>query len=275
MTLLLPLLLAATPDAGVLLSKPMEVSAKKLEVFQAEKRAVYTGNAKAVRATTTLTCDRIEVFFSTANDIDRIVATGNVEAVDGERWAQGDSATYHTATGVLVVEGNPKARQGQRHIAGEQVSFTTGTDTLVVTKAKTLTQQSSVKGASVPVDIVADALTLKNAERTAIWAGHVVVHRGPTTLTAPEMVAHYDERGEVTRMVGRGGVEAIEPNRWARGQQATYDALLGVLVVTGRPTARQGTTRMRGTKVTMRTGTDLVEVENAVTLIQAEKRAKK
>ena len=48
-----------------------------------------------------------------------------------------------------------------------------------------------------------------------------------------------------------------------------------MLVVTGKPEARQGPNRMRGTKITFITGKDTLEVENATTVLQADKADKK
>ena len=83
-SLLVSLLLAA-PDAGALTNRPVSISAEKLELFNKERRALYTGHAKAIRDTLTLTCDRLEVFGTQSSEVQRIVAKGNVYAIDGDR----------------------------------------------------------------------------------------------------------------------------------------------------------------------------------------------
>jgi len=65
----------------------------KLEVCQEGVRAVYTGHAKAVREHDDHDpADRLHVFFTPTNDVQRIVAAGrgNVYAIDGDREAWGD-----------------------------------------------------------------------------------------------------------------------------------------------------------------------------------------
>lgn len=267
------LLLLAAPDGGALLERPVTITSDHGVVKNREKRAEYQGHVKAVRDTTTLTCDRLEVLYGAAGDqVTRILGHGDVEAVDGERWAKGEEADFDNLTGVLVVTGNPQARQGKREVVGEVVTFTTGADRVHVTKPKTRLEDPKAPGADRRIAIDADELTLESAKKEAVWKGHVHARRGPTTLTAPELTAFYDDAGTVTRVDARGGVEATEADRWARGQLATYDVASGVLVVTGKPQARQGKNRMTGTKVTFHTGSDVVEVENAKTIIEVEKK---
>ncbi len=270
---MLLLLLAASSDAG-LLARPIEVSADKLELINKEGRAIYTGRAKAVRDTTTVTCDTLTVFYGAGQDVSRITAVGNVQAVDGDRVATGERANYDNLTGILVVDGNPKARLGKRTVKGDRVTFTTGLDRVEVTHARTLApNESSAQGASVEID--SDLLVLEDKKSTAVWKGNVRARRGPTLIKAPELIAHYDEHGVVTMVQARGGVEATDADKWARGQRADYDNAHGVLVVTGKPEARQGPNRMRGSKITFITGKDTLEVENATTVLQADGKKKK
>lgn len=282
MSFLLAIALAASPDAGVLLSRPVQVSADKLELLNKEQRAVYTGRAKAIRDTTTLTCDRITVEYGADREVSRILARGNVEAVDGERWARGEEADYDNKTGTLVVRGKPQARQGKREVQGELVTIITGSDRVTVDKARTrvedekgLARDGGVGAGPQKITIDADQLVLDEQKNVAVWKGHVVAKRSDTTITAPELTALYDDGGNITRLQARGGVEATEKDRWARGQRGDYDVDKGVLVVTGQPQAKQGNNRMKGTKVTFFTGADFLEVENATTVIEVEQKKPK
>lgn len=264
-------LLLLAPDAGtpVLLARPVTISANKLEVLKKENRAHYEGKAKAVRDTLTLTCDVLDVFLAPNGDVTRIVAKGNVVAIDRDREAHGDEAEFFNDTGILIAKGNPWGRQGPREVEGEVVTFSTNTDVLTVTKAHTRVKEPKDK----QLAIDADLLTFEGAKNEAKWTGHVKAVKGKTTLLAPELTAISDEKsGEVTRVKARGGVEVTEGDRWARGQFGDYDVPAGRLVVTGAPQARDRSTRMKGTKVTFLTGTEFLEVENAVTLIDVPKK---
>lgn len=263
---LLALLLGAA-DAGALTARPVTVTADRLELFNRENRAVYTGNARAVRDGLTVTCDRLEVFLTPARDVERLVATGNVVAVEGDREARGQEAEFSNLTGLLTVRGSPRGRQGHREVDGELVTFTTGDERLVVTKPRTRVANPGEDR----LTIDADLLTLENPKAEARWTGKVRAVRGKLTVLTPELLATYDDAGAVTRVQARGGVEATEGDRWARGQRGDYDVGKGLLVITGKPEARQGKSRLTGTRVTLVVGTELLEVENATTVIDTAK----
>ncbi len=272
MVVLSLLLLAAVPDAG-LLNRPVEISSDTLEIFKKESRAVYRGHAKAIRDSTTVTCDLLTVF-TDGKDVSRIEAEGNVLATDGEKTAQGDRATFDNLTGVLTVLGNPRAKSGTRTVEGEEVTFSTGEDRLTVKKARTRAAAEKASG-TLPVAIDADLLVLLSKESTATWTGHVKATRDGTTLKAPELTAHYDGAGQVTKVEARGGVEVQDRDRWARGARADFDVPPGILTVTGKPEARQGNNRMKGSRVIFFTGTEKLEVENAVTVLDSRAPGKK
>lgn len=264
---LLVVVLLTAPDAGVLKSRPVTIEAPHAELFNKESRGIYTGGVKVLRDAMTMTCDQLEIFYS-GQDVDRLVAKGNVYAIEADKEVWGDEAEYLNRTGVLTVKGKPRGKQGAREIDGDLVTFTTGIDRLIVHKARTRVKEPQDKR----VAIDADLLTLEGPQNEATWTGHVRATKGKMTLTAPELTAYYNDAGDVTRAKARGGVEVVEEDRWARGQFADYDVPTGVLVVTGKPQARDAKTRMKGTKVTFYSGTEFLEVENATTVVQGEKK---
>jgi|CXWL01.1.fsa_nt_gi lipopolysaccharide export system protein LptA len=266
------LLTTAAIDGGTLLARPIAVTADSLEVLGQERRAIYQGHAKVVRDTTTLTCQTLTVHYNAKREVERIDALGAIEAKDGERWAKGEEATYDNTTGILVVTGNPQARHGPRAVQGEEVRFTTGSEKLEVKKARTIVEgERNLKR----VEIDADQLVMESPKHLATWSGHVKARRDATTLRAPLLVAHYDEGGAVTRVEAKGGVEVTDRDKWAKGQRADFDNQTGVLIVTGKPEAKQGNNRMKGSKVTFVSGSDKLEVDNATTLIEATPKASK
>src|SRR5262249_22668727 len=140
--------------------------------------------------------------------------------------------------------------------------------------AKTLMkdmQGAAAKKGPQPVKIDAQRLKILGQQNQAIWSGNVKAKRSTTDITSSEMVAFYNENQEVTSMVATGNVEAVDGDRWARGDRADFDNLTGILVMTGNPQAKQGPNRMRGTKVTFHTESDLLDVDNAVTVVHSEK----
>lgn len=269
LTALAAIILAATPDGGVVLTRPLDATAEHSSLENKEHRATYWGHVRVVRDATTLTCDRLTVFFDAAGEVDHLHATGDVAAVDGDRRAWGDEADYDYRRGVLVVRGNPRGRHGSREVTGTLVTFTTGTDALVVTQPHTVAPNERL-GRGGPIVIDADTLTLIEAKSAATWRGHVKAKHGATVVTAPELDVTWDGAGAITRLVARGGVDIVEPTRRARGDRVDFDVVRDVMVVTGHPEAHQGKNHMRGSKVTFLPNTEFLEVENVVSVFEQE-----
>lgn len=114
-----------------------------------------------------------------------------------------------------------------------------------------------------PVEITANLVSGDRAQ--AVFTGNVQVKHRTLDLRCDKMTAYYTggAQQEVTRVECTGGVRAVDGDRTARGERADYDVPAGVLVVTGSPEARQGTTHMVGTKVRLTLGSERLEVENA------------
>ncbi|AEI62591.1 LptA/OstA family protein [Corallococcus macrosporus] len=123
------------------------------------------------------------------------------------------------------------------------------------------------KALTEPVQIKGDNVTFQKSQATL--TGNVKVKHRTMDLKCDRMTANYTPQREVTRVVCTGGVEAVDGDRMARGERAEYDVPSGVLVVTGSPEARQGTTHMRGTKVRLTLGNERLEVENAVIVFES------
>ncbi len=266
MSALLLLLLAAA-DGG-LLAKPVKVSAEHLEVLNAEGRAVYTGHAHALRGTTVVDCDELVVFFGKDHQVQSIDAKGHVVAVDGDRHMWGEAAHFDNLTGVLEVTGQPKVQSGTKSVEGERVLFTEGSDRLEVFEPRTLAEQE--KGEQAQIE--AHHLLLLDQVETATWTGEVKAKKGTTRLYGPELTARYDEKGEVKHLSGRGGVHVVDKDREAWGQALEYDLDQGVVVVTGKPRARDGQKRITGSRVRFLTQEDRLEVEDAVSVFENEEK---
>src|SRR5262245_41890685 len=117
-----------------------------------------------------------------------------------------------------------------------------------------------------PVEITAKLIT--GERNSATFTGDVRVKHRTLDLQCEKMVAYYTAAREVTRVECTGGVQAHDGDRFARGERAEYDVPSGVLVVTGSPEARQGTTYVTGTKVRLTLGSERLEVENARIIVE-------
>lgn len=120
-----------------------------------------------------------------------------------------------------------------------------------------------------PISIRAPNFKVLGKENRAVYSGGVVAVRGDTRLTCQTLTANFDAKGEVKRLDCVGKVVATDGDKWARGEKATYDNVSAILEVTGKPEARQGPNRMRGSLVRFYVGTDVIEVIDADTQVES------
>ena len=124
---------------------PVEITADTLEILGRRNQAVWSGNVRARRGETDLTCDRLVATYTREHEISRIDCIGDVEVVDGTKWARGERASFDNVTGVLQLTGNPEARQGPNHMRGTKVTFNVGKDVSHVENARTVFETSTVR----------------------------------------------------------------------------------------------------------------------------------
>jgi lipopolysaccharide export system protein LptA len=109
------------PGAG-----PLDISADRGEVFDAEGRVVYTGDVNVIRGAARLRADRVEAFFSRSqgggfSDLERIVATGDVFYVTPNEIARGDRGVYDLTLGQITLTGSVVLTQGCNVSTGEEL----------------------------------------------------------------------------------------------------------------------------------------------------------
>ena len=261
-------------QASPVTSKPVRVTANRLDILARENKAIYSGNATALREETVIRCDTLTVFYGEGQTVSRIEADGAVEVKDGSRVAKGEHAEFDNLTGVLVMTGNPEAFDGPTRVTGTQVKWTVGKELIEVEDAKTLMEEAPVPGQRQRVFIQAPRLSIFGKSRRAIWTGRVRATRGDAVFLAEKVVAHYDDTQQLTRVEAIHNVQVTEKKRWAKGDYADFDNRTGILVMTGNPQAREGNNILRGTKVTFHVGSDVLEVENAESVLENPKPLK-
>ncbi len=123
-----------------------------------------------------------------------------------------------------------------------------------------------------PVFVDCDRGRMEGSEKRFVCIGHVKMVRNTTTITCDRSIGHYlgKDATQVTRLECFGNVEAIDGERWARGDHADYDTVKEVLVLTGNPEARQGTNTMKGDRVVFYVDTDLIEVERVSGVLESK-----
>jgi lipopolysaccharide transport protein LptA len=117
---------------------------------------------------------------------------------------------------------------------------------------------------SQPIEIHSDKLDINDRTHQSVFQEKVHAIRNDLDLRCDKMTVSYTgDQSNITHAVGVGRVKVVEGERWGTGDQADFDNLSGVLVVTGSPVCHQGKNVLRGSKITFYTGTDLMDVDQA------------
>ena len=121
---------AASAQIGVA-QGPIDITADRLEVFDAEARAVFTGNVDAAQGGASLRANRVEVFFERNTGSNAAGAWGEIERMnaDGDVYyvtaanevARGDRAIYEIATNTIVMTGQVVLNRGDNVITGSRL----------------------------------------------------------------------------------------------------------------------------------------------------------
>lgn len=146
--LVAPLAFAQAGGAGGLQKdRPIEISSDKLDVLQAEHKAIFSGNVIAVQGTTNMRAAQMVVFYRDNNKaqaaapaptegqgIYRIEATGNVVFTTPAETAIGDKAIYNVdADTIDLVGSNVTLTRGQNILKGNAMNYNMTTGRSVLT----------------------------------------------------------------------------------------------------------------------------------------------
>ncbi|RKH32417.1 LptA/OstA family protein, partial [Corallococcus sp. CA031C] len=134
---------APLPAPGVSLApgklqNPVDLSADLVSGDRTQ--AVLTGNVRVKHQSMDIRCDKMTAYYNSTREVTRVVCSGNVRAVDGDRQARGERADYDVPSGVLVVTGSPEARQGNTYVTGTKVRLILGNERVEVENARILVE---------------------------------------------------------------------------------------------------------------------------------------
>lgn len=113
------------------------------------------------------------------------------------------------------------------------------------------------------IDIRSQSLTIRHAERQAVFSGGVTAVRGDLTMSCPEVVAQYDGAAKVTLVRCQGPVRAIQGDRTMQAGSGEFDNATGVLTLTGEPTLVEGERRLTGQILTYDVGARKADLRHA------------
>lgn len=105
---------------------PVEMSADTLSIDQAAGTAEFTGNVAVGQGTLRLVADRMMVKYVSENgaatgSIESITAEGHVLLTNGAEAAEGTSAVYIVATGIVTMAGDVLLTQGKNALSGQSL----------------------------------------------------------------------------------------------------------------------------------------------------------
>ena len=103
---------------------PVHINAQQLEADYQAKVITFIGDVVAKQKEFTLYADRLLLFIGgDMEEIEKIVAQGNVRMVQEDREATCREATYYHRDGKLVLRGEPVVREGDNWVSGKRITY--------------------------------------------------------------------------------------------------------------------------------------------------------
>lgn len=118
--------------------EPVKIDSDKLDVYDKEGRAVFSGNVVAVQGESTIRCTTMVVFYEKNRSagapkaaagspgdsaIKKLDCAGPVTVVSKDQVATGDNAVYDKAANKIIMTGNVSLSQGPNVTRGERLVY--------------------------------------------------------------------------------------------------------------------------------------------------------
>jgi lipopolysaccharide transport protein LptA len=119
----------------------LDVTADHMTFDSRAHTFLFEDNVRVLRCDVTILCDRLRVFNDPSGEqVERIVATGDVRMQQGVRHARADRAEYFDDEQKLVLTGNPRAWDvaEQNELTGEEIVVFLEEDKMQVKRARVL-----------------------------------------------------------------------------------------------------------------------------------------
>ncbi len=229
------------------------------------KLATFYDNVRISKGKSTTFCDKLLILFSSeVQDVDRIIASGNVLASDGEKTAKGESLSWSTVDKVAVLEDDPFAEFFNNNftISAATIKFFKEQSKMVVPVSGQLTttakkqeqkgrDQNGKSGRPVilspELDIQDVTITWKGkmsfdqVANQAVFEKEVVVNKEDTKLYCDKLVIINDDEGTLKNLVATNNVHLIEKRedsrREAKGDKIIWTAQGNYTELYGSPVA--------------------------------------
>lgn len=113
--------------------------------------------------------------------------------------------------------------------------------------------------AALPIEITADALSVAQAEQTAIFSGKVVATQGELRLSADNLRVYYRggnapgagsaAGGAISKLDATGNVAIVSATESAKGEWAVYDVDSGQITMGGNVVLNRDKNQLRGSQL--------------------------
>jgi lipopolysaccharide export system protein LptA len=101
---------------------PVDIQSEEMTVDFEEHRIIFKGDVKVLQADFSLTAGQVTaVIGESADDIEKIVAVGDVMIQKADKTAWGEEATYSRENATIRLTGSPVLKQGRNFIKGEEI----------------------------------------------------------------------------------------------------------------------------------------------------------
>lgn len=105
-------------------SQPITVKSDQLQAFNDAKQAIFTGRVVARQDDVTIYSDRLEVYYGETNDeVDKIIAIGNVRILQTNRVGTGGHAVYESKLGKITLTVSPRVTQEKDTVTGKVIIY--------------------------------------------------------------------------------------------------------------------------------------------------------
>jgi lipopolysaccharide export system protein LptA len=121
---------------GTRRDEPISINSEELEVLPQAggRRLVFSQNVEVHQGEINLRADRLEAIYPQgASQPERLVASGRVRVVQGERHASCDEAVYDRGPHTIVCRGKAEVLQDCDRVRGDQIEFDLGRESVRVT----------------------------------------------------------------------------------------------------------------------------------------------
>lgn len=100
------------------------IKSNKLDIFWLEKAGHFIGNVILTRDKTTVTADKMIAFFNkNGNELDKVLAHGNVTIIDEKNHATGEYGEYNVSTDQLTLKNNVKLYKDNIEMTGHLLRY--------------------------------------------------------------------------------------------------------------------------------------------------------